>query len=169
MWRALCFGALLALLLPVLGTAGTRAPGDGTLSVRDLEGQKGVLSLQARGAVVGRCDSCTFRLVDLRDDNTAVPIVAGAERSRDLDLDGDRDWWSGTNIHWKLIGTTFWLQIHRGRDIDLSIVGRGQAPGRIKGFFGTYSLNGEEYEFVLPEWTTFRLAAPVLPTTPAGG
>ena len=165
MRRALCLSALLALVLPVVATAGANAPGDGSLSVRDLDGTEGVLYVRARGTIVGRCDSCRFLLEDLADD-AVPPVVAGAERAQDLDKDGLKEWWSGTDIRWKLVGSNFRLRINRGRDVDLSVVGKGW--GRVKGQFGLFSVNGAPFDLVFPEWTPFTLAEPAPATTPSG-
>src|SRR6266511_1976647 len=54
---------LLVLALPIAASAGMRTPGDGTLSVRDLDGY---VLVQAKGGVIGRCDQCSLFVNELR-------------------------------------------------------------------------------------------------------
>lgn len=159
--------ALVALSLPVFASAGTGAADDGTLSVKNADGIVRIggpyLGGPARGAVIGRCDSCSFVLDDKVDGDGTAPIVTGADESKDTDADDDAEWFTGTNVRFRLIGGKYVLRI-RGKGIDLSVV--GTAWVRIKGMEGedaltdgTYSLNGDEPRSLPSEWKRFRLAA----------
>ena len=138
---------VLALVLPTAASAVPKAPGDGSLSVRDGEG---MLSLVVRGAALGRFDSGLLT-VEVADGNCEGPLVWGAERERPvIDHLGQivACVYSGQNVRFRLVGGKQELKIQRGRDIDLSVVGRGH--GQIRGQSGQYSLNGGDY-IALPD------------------
>ena len=133
---------LLALLLPAAAAAAVRAPGDGSLSVRDGDG---MVTLVVRGAAIGRFDSGVLT-VAVADGDCDGPLVWGAERERPvIDHLGQivACVFSGQNVRFRLVGGKQDLRIQRGRDIDLSAVGRGF--GSIRGIGGQYSLNGDAY------------------------
>ena len=136
-WFSLC--ALMALSLPVLAAAGSRAAEDGTLSVRSATGKVRLLG-PARGAVIGRCDSCKFILKDVLEGDGAPAVVNGEEASKDQDEDGTDEWYQGTNVRFRLIGGRFVFRI-TGKGIDLSAVGTGTIL--MKGSDGSFALNGE--------------------------
>lgn len=159
MRRSFFLCALLALCLPVFASAEPRAAEDGTLSVRNATGKVRLLG-PARGAVIGRCDSCAFILRDVVDGDGSQPVVNGEEIANDPDDDGIDEAFQGTNVRFRLIGGRYVLRI-RGRGIDLSAVGTGTIL--IKGTDGTFSLNGEEPRPLPAEWRRLRLAAPATP------
>lgn len=159
----------MALFVPVLATAGTGATDDGTLSVKNGDGFVRIggpyLGGPARGAVIGRCDSCSFILDDKAEGDGTAAIVTGADESKDKDDDSTVEWFTGTNVRFRLIGGRYVLRI-KGKGIGLSVV--GTAWVRIKGMDGedaltdgTYSLNGDESRSLPTEWKRFRLAAPL--------
>lgn len=159
MRRPVVFLTLLALALPVAASARTAAPGDGSLSVSDLNGvPKGIsVSIRARGGLIGRCDQCTFKLEDLAPDDSGIPVVTGADRARDVDGDGADDFFSGRDIRWKIIGGGYLLRIRQARDVDLSVVGKGRVL--LRGVAGEYSVNGAAPVAVPPDFATFTLSA----------
>jgi hypothetical protein len=159
MRRCVSLCALAALCLPVLALAGSRSAEDGTLSVRGAEGKVRLLG-PARGAVIGRCDSCRFILKDVLEGDGAPAVVNGEEASKDADDDGTLEWYQGTNVRFRLIGGRYVLRIS-GKGIDLSAV--GTATVLIKGTDGTFALNGETPRTLPLEWKRFRLAAPATP------
>jgi hypothetical protein len=165
MRRLIVFVTLLVLAMPFAASAAVRAPGDGTLSVRDLDGSPTGISVwikvPTQGALVGRCDQCAFRLDDLKPDDAGIPIVTGYEKKLDVDGDGEREFYSGRDIQWKIVGGGFWLRIRQGRDIDLSVVGKGLV--RVRGTAGTYSVNGAEPLAVPPDFARFWLSAATPP------
>lgn len=168
MRRPFLLCALVALSLPVLASAGTAAAEDGTLSVKNGSGWVRIggqyLGGPARGALIGRCDSCSFTLRDVVDGDGSQPIVNGQEESKDPDGDEVNEWFTGTNIRFRLIGGKYVFRI-KGKGIDLSVVGTGWV--RVRGregeealVDGTYSRNGEEPRSLPTEWQRFRLLAP---------
>jgi hypothetical protein len=149
---------LLALALPVAASAGMRTPGDGTLSVRDLDGYVWV---SARGGVIGRCDQCRLFLDERRGADEIVPVVSGA-RGVDIDADGAKERYSGRDLRWKVIGGSFVMIVRGGTDVDLSVVGRGNVG--IFGTKGSYVLNGGVPLQVAPGPEPVQF--PLAPTTP---
>lgn len=143
MRRTVVFVTLLVLATPFAASAGVRAPGDGTLSVRDLEGTISV-TIWSKGGVIGRCDRCTLFLDErVRDGEELLPVVAGTRRSVDLDEDGANERFVGTELRWKVMDSPLRMVVRRGVDVDLSIVGKGRFS--IQGYGGTFVLNGESF------------------------
>ncbi len=166
MRRLVVFSTLLALAVPVAAGASTRAVGDGTLSVRDLDGVPTGISVSIRvsgqAGLIGRCDQCAFRLDDLRPNDANDPLVTGAERALDVDGDGQHEFFSGRDVRWKIVGGGYWLKIRQGRDIDLSVVGKARV--RLRGTNGSYAVNDSVEKAVPPDFAIFWLGAP--PATP---
>lgn len=162
MRRLVVLCTLLALAVPVTAGASTRAVGDGTLAIRDLVGVPTGVSLSIRvtqqAGLIGRCDQCTFRLGDLRSNDTSTPLVTGAETSRDVDGDGEDEFYSGRDVRWKIVGGGYWLKIRQGRDIDLSVVGKARV--RLRGTEGTYAVNEGAEKPVPPDFAIFWLGTP---------
>jgi hypothetical protein len=132
---------LLALAIPLAAGAAVRTTGDGTLSVRDLDGY---VSLYARGGVIGRCDQCRLYLNERQDAAEIDPVVSGG-KGVDIDLDGAKERFFG-NLRWKVIGGSFVMIVRNGSDVDLSVVGRGKVF--IFGTNGSYVLNGGQMTLV---------------------
>jgi hypothetical protein len=155
--RILLTCALIALVLPAAAAGERRAPGDGTLVIKD-----GVGSVQiiARGVVIGRFDQGTVRIKDPNPDDTVEEVVTGAERTRQLN-----EFWtvySGKNVRFRFIGGRFTVRVEKSVGIDLSASGKGMVAlqGRGSSNDGTYSLNGDS-PLPLPVYgMSFPLAAP---------
>jgi hypothetical protein len=143
MRRLVVFTTLLALALPTAASAAVRAPGDGTLSVRDLDGSIKVL---AKGGVIGRCSQCVLVLDEWKTDEI-LPIVTGA-RGTDTDDDGAKERFAGKDLRWKVMGGSFTMIVRSGVDVDLSVVGKGRVVW-IRGTNGHYVLNGGDQQDVL--------------------
>ncbi|MBA3383965.1 MAG: hypothetical protein H0T20_04840 [Actinobacteria bacterium] len=143
MRRLVVFTTLLALALPAATSASVRAPGDGTLSVRDLDGSIKVL---AKGGVIGRCSQCVLILDEWKTDEI-LPVVTGT-RGTDLDEDGSKERFAGKDLRWKVMGGSFSMIVRNGDDVDLSLVGKGSVRW-IRGTNGSYVLNGGDPQFVL--------------------
>jgi len=153
MRRLVVFTTLLAFALPAGSSAAVRAPGDGTLSVRDLDGSITVL---AKGGVIGRCSQCVLILDEWKTDEI-LPVVTGAGVNRtDLDDDGSKERFAGKDLRWKVMGGSFSMKVRNGVDVDLSLVGKGRVLG-IRGTNGTYVLNGGDLQFVLLTSLSFQL------------
>jgi hypothetical protein len=159
MRRLVVFTTLLALALPAAASAAVRAPGDGTLSVRDLDGS---IAVVAKGGVIGRCGQCVLVLDEWKTDEI-LPIVTGA-RGTDLDDDGAKERFVGKDLRWKVMGGSFSMIVRSGVDVDLSLVGKGRVRW-IRGSNGTYVLNGGEPEEVFLSSSSFQLN-PVAATNP---
>jgi hypothetical protein len=161
MRRLVVFTTLLALALPAATSAAVRAAGDGTLSVRDLDGS---ISVVANGGVIGRCSQCVLVLDEWKDDEI-LPIVTGATGQRapgtDLDDDGAKERFAGKDLRWKVMGESFRMIVRSGVDVDLSVVGKGRVRW-IRGTSGHYVLNGGDPQDVLLTSLSFQLN-PVAP------
>ena len=166
MRRLVVLCALLALGLPLTAGASTRSMGDGTLSVRDLvsvqQGTSVSIRVTQQAGLIGRCDQCSFRLDATGPNDAGVPLVTGAERSLDVDGDGEEEFFAGRDVRWKIVGSGYRLVIRQGRDIDLSVVGKARV--RIRGSEGTYSVNEGGEKPVPPDYAVFWLGTP--PATP---
>jgi hypothetical protein len=165
MRRLVVLCTLLVLSLPVAAGAATRATGDGTLTVRDLaEVRTGVFAVRIRvtqqAGLIGRCDQCAFRVDDIRpnDLEEATPVVTGAETQRDLDGDGEDEFFRGTDVRWKLVGSGYLLRIRTGRDIDLTVVGKARVS--LRGVEGKYSINDGPEKVVPLDPAPFFLGTP---------
>ena len=154
MRRLVVFVTLLALATPFAAAAAVRAPNDGSLSVRDLNGR---ITVFARGAVIGRCDQCTLILDERPGADELTPVVSGA-RGVDVDDDGSKERFVGTDLRWKVLGGAFRMYVKNGVDVDLSVVGQGRRVS-IAGTVGTYVLNDQPRAPVLPEVVVFPLNA----------
>jgi hypothetical protein len=156
MRRLVVFMTLLALALPAASSAAVRAPGDGTLSVRDLDGS---IKVVAKGGVIGRCGQCVLVLDEWKTDEI-IPVVTGA-RGTDLDDDGSKERFAGKDLRWKVMGGSFSMIVRSGVDVDLSLVGKGSVRW-IRGTNGSYVLNGGDPQSVLLTSSPFQLN-PVAP------
>ena len=101
MRRLVVLCSLLVLALPIAAGASTHAVGDGTLAINDLDEVRPGISVSIRvmqqAGLIGRCDQCSFRLDDIRPNDTtlAAPLVTGAETAKDIDGDGEEEFFSG--------------------------------------------------------------------------
>lgn len=152
MRRLVVLTTLLALALSGAASAAVRAPGDGTLSVRDLDGS---IAVVAKGGVIGRCSQCVLVLDERVETDEIVPVVTGA-KGTDLDDDGSKERFAGKDLRWKVMGGSFSMIVRNGVDVDLSLVGKGRVRW-IRGTNGTYVLNGGDTQFVLPASLSFQL------------
>src|ERR671932_964594 len=153
MKRVLPLAALVALLLPSVGTANSRNAGDGTLSVVD---GRGKFTINARGGVIGSFARGKVIITDPIDSDGSGPIVSGDDWHRDK---GDTtDVYGGTKVRFRLIGGTFKITVV-GRGVNLSVVGRGTVTLNGEGTLddGSYSVNGADYLPVPSEVNTFPL------------
>jgi hypothetical protein len=172
MRRTALVTVLLGLALPAASWAVPRTPGDGTLSVRNGDGQ--VRLVLDRGVAIGRIASGSLTIVDPKNADCTAPLVWADDGTRaeptekvvvspttpDVEL---RCIFKGSNMRFRLAGLDSGAIRILGTKIGLSVVGRGS--GRIKGSplglaDGAYSVNGDEYASLPDDWKGFQLAAP---------
>lgn len=156
---------LVVLAGPSAALAFPRAPGDGTLAVRNGEG---LLRLEITGAVLGRLDGGRLELVSRATDDCDDWDVWGADRIRSFSLrDGTTTCvftvFSRTPepIRFRLVlGDEETLTIRNGNGFSVSAVGQGR--GLIKGAGdadGSYSLNGLTFRSLPDNGLAFTLGA----------
>jgi hypothetical protein len=147
MKRLLLTCALVLLAAPA-ALAATAAPAEGTLSVRNGDGNV-TLTLRG-GAIIGRFASGTISVEVPDSGDCDEPLVFGAEREVvKTDELGfvTRCVYSGRNLRFRLVGAEQLVRITNAKDADLSVVGRGSVILKAAAPFrsGTYSLNGGDY------------------------
>ena len=130
---------LLALGLPLAAVAGTHV-GEGTVSVED---GRGKVTIDARGAVIGRLGNGTVTIWDLTPEDGFEPVVYGDDLPvRLVGETGVR--YSGNGMRFRVIGGRYRILI-TGRSIDLSAVGKGWVALKGEGFEpGVYSVEGAD-------------------------
>jgi len=155
MRRLLPFALLAALLGPAAGTGRPGGLSDGTLSVKD---GHGVITIQARGGVIGSFAKGSVTINDPIDGDGTGPVVSGDEWSRDRN--DTTTTWGGNKVRFRMIGGTFKIVV-RGRGINLSLVGKGTVTlnGAGTDDDGTYSVNGGDYSPIPDYFFSFPLSA----------
>jgi hypothetical protein len=154
MRRAFLLALVIALVLPVAAWAAGRLPGDGTLVV---DNGNGVVTVKARGGILGRFVTGNMVISDLDLTDGRVPVVYGAETIQPLG--GGRTRYSGDDIRFRMIGGLFRIQIN-AIGVDVSAVGRGTATLDASGFTdfpGRYSVNGGPFQPLPGHAVTFAL------------
>lgn len=165
MRRLLVIILLVFLAVPTAALAFGRAPGDGTLAVRNGDG---FLRLDISGAVIGKLEGGRLEVVSPTIDDCDALGVWGADRS------GTRSLRDGTTtcvfasllttpeaMRFRLVlGPNDTLVVRNGTALSLSAVGLG--TGTIKGvggFDGVFSLNGGLFRSLPDTGLTFALGA----------
>jgi hypothetical protein len=154
MRRAFLLALVVALVLPVAAWAAGRLPGDGTLVV---DNGNGVVTVKARGGILGRFVTGNMVISDLDLTDGRVPVVYGAETIQPLG--GGRTRYSGDDVRFRMIGGLFRVQIN-AIGVDVSAVGRGTATLDASGFTdfpGRYSVNGGPFQPLPGHALTFAL------------
>jgi hypothetical protein len=131
--------ALAALALPGAASAYTRAPGDGTLLIKDAIGK---VTLSAKGGVIGHYDEGVLTVRDPNPDDNISEVVTGAESTHIVNDFVTK--YSGKDVRFRYIGGKFTITIV-GTNIDLSAIGKGTVSivGKGTADDGTYSMNGQ--------------------------
>lgn len=139
MRRSLVLVALLALVVPLAGYAAVRA-GEGTLSV---DNGRGKVTVQAKGAILGRIASGSVVVYDLTPNDLYEPFVSGDDYVRLVGETGIQ--YGGVGLRFRLAGGRYRIVVN-GRGIDLSVVGKGAGTIRSDGEAGpgVYSLDGAD-------------------------
>jgi hypothetical protein len=126
-----------ALAAPVAASA---SGGDtGTLSVKNATG---LVSVAARGVLLGHCDRCSVTITDPDPSDGSAPVVLPLSVLR-TSLTDTKTAYQGNDLRFKLIGGFFRIKIV-GTGIDVSAVADGNAV-LDNGSAGTYSRNGNPY------------------------
>jgi hypothetical protein len=165
---------LLGLLLPAAAWAGKAVLGDGTLSVRNGDGNVR-LDLD-RGVAVGRIGSGQIQLIDPKDTGCATPLVwddgeqmLGIAEERTIDAETGVEVCvyraaKGRSLRFRLLGSEARSIRLFGQNISMSAVGRGKfwIKGSNNDFEsdGTWSLNGADYVSLPTTRQSFPLVGP---------
>ena len=141
MRKSLLLLVLLALALPLAAAAGLRA-GEGTLSV---ENARGKVTVQAKGAILGRIHVGSVVVYDLTPNDAYEPYISGDDYVKLVGETGIQ--YGGRNLRFRLIGGAYRIVV-RGTGIDLSIVANGTAllegDTSAPGGPGVYSTDGTD-------------------------
>jgi hypothetical protein len=155
MRRFLTFAVLVALAVPATSAARPHGPTDGTLSVRDA---RGMITIAARGAVIGSFAQGSVKIIDPIEGDGTGPIVSGEEFHREIDE--KTDVYRGTRVRFRMIGGMFRIRV-QGRGINLSVVGRGTITVNGAGTEddGSYATNSSDYTPIPDFLFSFPLSA----------
>ena len=149
----------VGLAAPAAALAVKDLPGDGTLVV---DNARGVVTVRARGGIIGRFDSGQVTIVDPIDGDGTGPIVYGAEKIRDV---GPRTTlYIGEDVRFRLIGGQYRVTVN-GYGVDISAVGRGSALLDGSGFSeqpGRFQVNGGTWQPMPDEPTRYTLGQTTL-------
>jgi hypothetical protein len=167
MRRLLLWTLLVCLVLPPAALALGRAPGDGTLVVRN---GAGFLRLDANGAAIGRLDGGQLEVISPTIDDCRDLDVWGADRRPVRSRKDGKTICTFTELHDSgtlqpvrfriVLGEGESMVVRNANGLWLSAVGRGR--GLIKGaggLDGLYSLNGEKLKSLPDDGASFTLAA----------
>src|SRR5262245_5456207 len=153
---------LLALLIPAAALAGSSAPQNGTLSIRE---GRGVVELDARGSMTGRVNG-QISITDPKPYDNKRAVVYGATKT--IYKSVRTTVYRGKNVRFRLIGARFDFRI-QGRAILLSAIERGDGrvdrsgdPAANVYYDGTLPHNGSPPQSTPHTATPFELA----PATP---
>jgi hypothetical protein len=162
---------LACAAFPLAALAGSTAPTDGSLAVRD---GRGKVTLVVKGSLIGRYGQGTLQIEELTFDG-ADPVVRGYRTVR-WSKNGNARTYTGKNVRFRLIGGRYRV-VFNGKGLNFSLVGRGRAQldgtGSVdRGIFydGFFSLNGAEEESLPDDPTWMNLAGgPPPPPPPQSG
>jgi hypothetical protein len=133
------------LVLPTAAFAASRAPGDGTLVVRDA--QVKTLKVTGRGTIFGRLDKGKITIVDYNTDDNAEPQVVGW-KTKIAGADDGIWTYSGSDMRFRFFGGKYTIRIWGpATDVALSAVGKGSVVVVGSGTFddGEYAVNGDAF------------------------
>jgi opacity protein-like surface antigen len=137
--RRLLLLCMLAAALAVPVAASASGGDTGTLSVKNATG---LVSVAARGVLLGHCGRCSVTITDPDPGDGSAPVVLPLSVLR-TSLSDTRTAYQGNDLRFKLIGGFFRIRIV-GTGIDVSVVADGNVV-LDNGSAGTYSRNGNPY------------------------
>jgi hypothetical protein len=133
--------ALVVLAVPLAATAAVGA-GEGTLSV---ENARGKVTVQAKGAILGRISVGSVVVYDLTPNDAYEPFISGDDYVKLVGETGIQ--YGGRNLRFRLIGGAYRIVV-KGTGIDLSVVANGMAilegDTNAPGGAGVYSTDGTD-------------------------
>jgi len=138
--------ALIALAAPAVALGYKQAPGDGTLQVRDGDG---VIFVQVRGALIGRCSDCIVTIDDPVATDGRGAIVSGFDNARELGDTTTRyvNKSPKTDMRFRIVGGLSRVTVN-GHGVSLSVVGQGFATLKANVMApdpGEYALDGGDF------------------------
>src|SRR3954466_13330926 len=110
---------VFGLAVPAAALAIRDLPGDGTVVV---DNARGVVTVRARGGIIGRFDSGRLVVEDPVEGDGSGPFVYGAERIRELGP--HTTLYIGEDVRFRLIGGLYRVTVN-AVGVDVSAVGRG--------------------------------------------
>jgi hypothetical protein len=162
MRRLVLIMLVLGLSAPAAALALRELPGDGTLVV---DNARGVVTVRARGGIIGRFDQGRVTIVDPILGDGGVPFVYGYDRVNVLGP--HTTVYIGEDIRFRLIGGAYRVTV-QGFGMDISAVGRGSATVDGSGFSdqpGRYQINGGTWQPMPDESTSLTLGRGTTTTT----
>jgi hypothetical protein len=164
MRRTFVLALLLLLVAPAAAWAVARAPGDGTLSVRNGDGM--LFVDMARGAAIGKIAFGQLRVEVLDEANCAGLAVFGAEREFVAPrAETPVCVFQGRDIRFRLIDQNirFWIGTQKASAFGFSLSMVAKARGSIRGTGGpadgVYSIDGGDYVSLPDDGRRFQLGA----------
>jgi hypothetical protein len=154
------------LAAPAVALAVRELPGDGTLVV---DNARGVITVRARGGIIGRFDSGRLVVDDPVEGDGSGPFVYGAERIRELGP--HTTLYIGEDVRFRLIGGLYRVTVN-AVGVDVSAVGRGSVVLDGSGFAeqpGRYQINGGTWQPMPDESTSLTLGRGVSPANQGQG
>jgi hypothetical protein len=126
MRRLLVLGALaLALVVPAVSHADKPKTGEGCLVVTNAYG---VVSITARGALIGRVGDGTVTIEDLNPNDSSKPKVSGNDPQLTEKLTKTKTRFTGgPDLRFRLTGGGPFRIVVDATDVNLSVVGWGRA------------------------------------------
>jgi hypothetical protein len=159
MRRILTLLLVCALAAPVAAYARSTVQGDGSLSVRNGDGQ---VRLLIRGAVIGKVERGRLVVVDpIKDCDALLVWETDAPPREWTTADGETACtFTGADLRFRFVGGLNELRVVGG-GIHLSAVGKGSA--RLRGTGGTYSVDGGKYLDIPADWHREQIGITVVP------
>ena len=150
---------VIALAAPLAAFARPSVPGDGSLSVRNADGQ---VRLLLRGAVIGKVESGRLTVIDpVKDCDLLLVWETDAPPREWTTTDGETACtFSGSDLRFRFVGGLNELRVV-GTGIYLSAVGKGSA--RLRGTAGAYSVDAGKYVDLPAGWVREQIGVTVTP------
>jgi hypothetical protein len=154
--RIIVFVLAAFLAVPAGAVAGTRAEGDGSLSV---SGASGTIVIQGDGVIYGQFDTGTLLVLDYRpDDGFSTPFVSISPFVSSVRAGRLSGTYAGTNVRFLLPSGRYTIELIAA-NLSASAVGRGSVVATGFGTLndGSFDVNGGRPELIgrVPASDTF--------------